>query len=195
MRETTAIILASGLSRRMDGVQKLLLPLGGLPMLQHTLDLVASLPFSRTILVTVPAVARQLQTTAEAILNPAPEMGQSSSVRLGVQAALPGTSLLFLPGDQPLLDTATLHAILAADDGASIVYPVTADGTPKSPVLFAPRFREALLTLQGDEGGRQLRRQFPAACRAVPVSSDHILSDVDTPAEYEEILTHWEGRK
>jgi len=188
MKATTAIILASGLSGRMGGVQKLLLPLGGQPMLQYTLDLAALFPFSRTIVVTVPEVAQQIQTTAKLIINPSPESGQSSSLRLGVQAALPDTSLLFLPGDQPLLDTIVLQAILTADDGTSIVYPITADGTPKSPVLFAPRFRNALLALQGDEGGRQLRRQFPAACRAVQIPSDHALSDVDTPAEYEEIL-------
>ncbi|MCL2842771.1 MAG: nucleotidyltransferase family protein [Oscillospiraceae bacterium] len=189
----TAIILAAGQSRRMDGTQKLLLPIGGRPMLQHTLDLVASLPFSRTILVTVPEVAQQIQTTAEILINSAPEAGQSSSVRLGVQAAPPDTGLFFLPGDQSLLDMATIQAIFSADNGTSIVYPITTDGTPKSPVLFAPRFREALLALQGDEGGRQIRQQYPTACRGVQVPNEQALWDVDTPTEYEEILTHWEG--
>lgn len=162
-------------------------------MLQHTLDLVASLPFSRTILVTVPEVAQQIQTTAEILINSAPEAGQSSSVRLGVQAAPPDTGLFFLPGDQSLLDMATIQAIFSADNGTSIVYPITTDGTPKSPVLFAPRFREALLALQGDEGGRQIRQQYPTACRGVQVPNEQALWDVDTPTEYEEILTHWEG--
>ena len=195
MRNTTAIVLAAGQSSRMNGIQKLLLPIGGVPMLQHTLDLAARFPFfTRTILITTPEVARQMQTTAQIVINPTPEAGQSSSVILGVQAAQPDTGLLFLTGDQPLLDAATLHTILAADDGDCIVSPITSDGTPKSPVLFAPRFRAALLTLQGDTGGRQIRQQFPAACKAVRIPNEQALLDVDTPADYKEMLTHWEGR-
>jgi len=187
MRATTVILLAAGLSSRM-GAQKLLLPVGGKPMLQHCLDLVRGVPFSRRVLVTTPAVAQQVETAGvEVVIHPAPEVGQSSSVRLGVLAAPPEDSLLFLTGDQPFLDAATLEAILAADDGESIVYPVGSDGAPRSPVLFGARFREALLTLQGDAGGRQLRRRYPAACRAVRVQSERVLLDVDTPEDYERI--------
>ena len=185
MRATTAIILAAGLSSRMQGRQKLLLPIGGKPMLQHTLDLTARLPFTWTILVTVPNVAAGIKTAAEIVINPTPEAGQNSSIRLGVLAAPLGDSLLFLTGDQPFLDEATLHAILAADDGASIVYPTGPDGAPKSPVLFPPHFREALLALTGDEGGRQLRRQYPEACRAVRIADEKTLLDIDTPEDYE----------
>ena len=188
MRPVTAIVLAAGLSSRM-GVQKLLLPIDNKPMLQHTLDLVARLPFAHCVLVTTPEVAAQVETTAQIIINPTPELGQSGSVRLGVLASEPGDSLLFLTGDQPLLDEATLAAILAADDGGRIIYPTGADGVPKSPVLFAARFREELLALEGDEGGRQVRRRYPAACYAVQAANEAALQDVDTPEAYARIQT------
>jgi len=168
-------------------VQKLLLPVDGRPMVQHCLDLIARMPFARCVLVTTPAVAEAVETRAQIIFNPAPEAGQSGSVRLGVSAAPPGDSLLFLTGDQPFLDEATLRTILAADDGASILYPTGPDGVPKSPVLFPPSFREALLALKGDEGGRQLRRQYPDACRPVEITNEWALLDVDTPEDYERI--------
>jgi len=189
----TAIVLTAGLSRRM-GEQKLLLPIDGVPMVQHTLDLIAILPFSKRILVTVPEIAEAVQTEAEIVFNQRPELGQSLSVRLGVFAAPVSDSLLFLTGDQPLLDAPTIHAILAADDGESIVYPIDVDGQPKSPTLFAPRFREALLALQGDAGGRQIRQQFPEACREVQIENAAALLDVDTPAEYEKIKKARERR-
>jgi len=151
--------------------------------------------FRRCVLVTTPEVENHPALRAplqrrgmKVVLNPVPEMRQSGSVRLGVLAAEPGDRLLFLTGDQPFLDAATLAAILAADDGASIVYPTGADGVPKSPVLFAARFRADLLTLTGDEGGRQIRRRYPEACRAVRVLDERALLDVDTPEEYEGIL-------
>jgi len=212
MRETTAIVLAAGLSRRMGdgvyedggcsaylahgmprcasptgGVQKLLLPVDGAPMVQHTLDLIERLPFTRRVLVTVGSVAEAVQTSAEIVYNPAPELGQSGSVRLGVLAAGEADSLMFFTGDQPFLDEATVRAILAQDDGESIVYPTGVDGLPKSPTLFASCFRETLLALQGDEGGRQVRRQFPARCRGVLVQDERALLDVDTPSEYARI--------
>ena len=187
MRAAAAIILAAGLSRRM-GEAKLLLPIDGAPMLQRTLDLTAAFPFARTILVTVPHVARAVKTAARVIINDAPETGQSGSLRLGVLAAKPGESLLFLTGDQPLLDRETLSRILEADDGQSIVYPETAEGLPCSPTLFAPYFREALLALTGDTGGRQLRNRYRDACRAVQVPDEKVLMDVDTPEAYQAVL-------
>ena len=186
MSGVTAIILAAGLSTRM-GKQKLLLPVRGKAMLQHTLDLAAGMSFVRSVLVTTPEVAKWVETEAEIVINPAPETGQRGSVRLGVLAAEPGDRLLFLTGDQPFLDEATLSAILAADDGNSIVYPTGADGVPKSPVLFAARFRADLLALTGDEGGRQIRRRYPEACRAVRVVDEQALLDIDTPEAYEGI--------
>ena len=187
MRPTAAIILAAGLSRRM-GTAKLLLPIDGAPMLQRTLDLVAAFPFARTILVTIPMVAQKVKTSAQVIINPTPEAGQSSSLRLGVLAANLGESLLFLTGDQPFLDRETLSAILEADDGQSIAYPETAEGLPRNPTLFAPRFRAELLALTGDIGGRQLRNRHPEACRPVQVPDEKTLMDVDTPEEYQTVL-------
>ncbi|MCL2368343.1 MAG: selenium-dependent xanthine dehydrogenase [Oscillospiraceae bacterium] len=186
MRQMTAIVLAAGLSTRM-GAQKLLLPLDGRPMLQHCLDLIERLPLSHRVLVTTPEVAAQIQTTAQIIINPNPEEGQSGSLRLGVMAANPDHSLLFLLGDQPRLDVETVVQLLAADDGQHIIYPTGPDGVPKSPTLFPPRFRGDLLALTGDTGGRELRRRFPEACSAITVRDPRVLLDIDTPEAYNEI--------
>jgi len=182
----TAIVLAAGLSRRM-GQEKLLLPVAGVPMVQHTLDLIGELPFAKRILVTTPTIATAVRVDGEIVYNPTPELGQGLSVRLGVLAAEPSSSLLFFTGDQPFLNGAVVEAILAAHDGENIVYPVDLDGQPKSPTLFAPRFREDLLALQGDEGGRQVRRRYPEACCGVRIADRRALFDVDTPIDYEEI--------
>ena len=161
-------------------------------MLRHTLDLIAGFPFAQTILVTVPAISEQVDTGAQIVINETPETGLASSVRLGVLAAEPGNSLIFFPGDQPLLDRKTISALLDADDGASIVYPQGSDGTPRSPTLFAPCFRAPLLALTGDEGGRAVRRSNPQACRPMPISDANLLLDVDTLEDYRNIRAIYE---
>ena len=194
MRDTAAIILAAGLSRRM-GEQKLLLPVNGVPLLQRTLDVIAEFSFTRTILVSTLTIANQIKTTAQVIINPAPEQGQSGSMHLGILAAKPEESLLFFTGDQPLLNHETIAKILAADDGRSIVYPQTSGGIPKNPVLFAPRFRGELLAVTGDMGGRQVRNRHPGACRPVTVSDERVLMDIDTMEEYMELLRITDGKE
>ena len=194
MRDTAAIILAAGFSRRM-GVQKLLLPINGVPLLQRTLDVISGFPFKNVILVSTLIVANCVKTHAQIVINPAPELGQSSSMRLGIQGANPGDSLFFFTGDQPLLDAETLSAILAADDEDSIVFPKTTQGIAKNPTLFAPRFRDELCAVTGDMGGREVRNRHPGACRPVTVADERVLLDVDTVEDYEKVLRILDGKE
>ncbi len=107
----SAILLASGLSRRM-GTDKLLLPFAGHSLLERAVALLAALPADEKFLVTTPVRLRGLALPpgVAAIVNHHPEAGQSESLRLGVAAAT-GDGYLFLAGDKPRLTPEALAPI------------------------------------------------------------------------------------
>lgn len=182
-----AIILAAGLSRRM-GRNKLLLPFRGKPLLLHALDLALSLPLASVILVSRQETLRGLSLPPglRVLANPRPEEGQSSSVRLGLDAAA-GDGYLFFMADQPLLDKAAVSAVLALADPGTIVVPRHA-GRPGNPVFFPALFRDELLATRGDAGGRLVRTRHPEACRYAEVACPDALADIDTPEHYRRLL-------
>jgi molybdenum cofactor cytidylyltransferase len=196
MKNISAIILAAGMSRRM-GVNKLSLPYRGKPLIQHTLDLVREIDFMECILVISPENASELgfNNTSESGFcdnvrinyNLYPERGQSYSVSLGVQEAK-GEGYLFFTGDQPLLTVKLVEEIIVNATSNRIVFPSDENGNPSNPTFFGRDFREELLSVKGDEGGRQIRRKYPDACYSFTPKNTKQLKDIDTVKDIENLL-------
>lgn len=186
----TAIILAAGLGRRMNG-DKLHLKLHGEEIIDTVLSTVASVDFKETIIVTNdPAIitkAKRLNLTP--VPNADAPAGQSTSIVKGVLASLNNTSgYLFIMGDQPLLTKDTLEVILKAfeESPTSIILPIYGD-KPGSPVLFPSTLKSELLSLEGDFGGKVVMKNHPELVKRVSISSPQELFDVDTKEDYEAI--------
>ena len=190
----SAILLAAGLSSRM-GEDKLLLVYDGKTFLQRALDLLAELSVYERILVTTAGrlskVARAPGVKVE--LNPLPEAGQSGSVKLGITAAT-GNCYLFMTADQPMLKAADLQPLLerakeaSSRSNAKIIYPEI-NGNPCMPCLFTSDFREELLTIEGDTGGRAVRIKFPEACEVIKPESPENFIDIDDFKDYKNLKT------
>ncbi len=182
------IILAAGLSRRM-GENKLLLPFLGKPLLRHVLDLALLLPLASVVLVTTKETAARVHIPSEVRLvhNPCPEQGQSLSIRLALQHS-DADGYLFFPADQPLLDADTAMAVLAQANPRCIVVPAHG-GVPGSPAFFPAGFKEELMALRGDAGGRGVRERHPEACLYAEVGNASVLRDIDTPEQYRHLLS------
>ena len=183
-----AILMASGLSRRFGGQNKLLVPFRGLPLARHTLNLVCAMPeISRVIFVCSDPLVAELATgtRAELIVNTKPQLGQRQSVRLGALASA-AEYMLFFPCDQPLLDVDTVRAVLSAARPGAIVSPVWG-GKPGNPTLFSSQYRAALATLQAGQHPRMLKTLYPNAAIPVSASSAYSLADADPPKGLEEL--------
>jgi molybdenum cofactor cytidylyltransferase len=186
-----AVVLAAGLSRRM-GQAKLLLPVGGRPIVRHAVEGVRAAGLDPVLVVTGPdpaAIEAALTgLDVRIVVNPAPEAGQAGSVRAGV-AALPAAAdtVVIALGDQPSLAPDIIPALLAAHraSGRPIVAPRYQDG-PGNPVLFDRAVFPELLALEGDRGARPVIARDPARVEWVALDRP-MPPDVDTPADYEKI--------
>jgi len=174
------------------GQVKLLLPVGGQPIVRHAVEGVRAAGLDPVLVVTGPAPApieaALAGLGARIVVNPTPEAGQAGSVRAGI-AALPETvdTVLIALGDQPALAPTIIPALLAAHraSGRPIVAPRYQDG-PGNPVLFDRVVFAELLALQGDQGARPVIAREPARVQWVVLDLP-MPQDVDTPADYEKI--------
>jgi molybdenum cofactor cytidylyltransferase len=186
-----AVILAAGLSRRM-GQAKLLMPIGGRPILRHTVESVLAGGVDSVWVVAGPDVepvaAALAGADAQIVVNPVPEEGQAGSVRAGIAALPPSVeAVLIALGDQPLLAPSIIPALLAArrTSPKAIVAPRYRDGQG-NPVLFKREMFPELMELEGDLGARPILQREPERVEWVELDLP-MPPDVDTPDDYEKI--------
>jgi molybdenum cofactor cytidylyltransferase len=185
------VILAAGLGRRM-GTVKQLLPFRGKPLLQHVIDAARASRLENLLLVLGHAheqVLSQLDTRGlEVIVNRDFAAGQSSSVRAGLEHRADADGIMYLLGDQPLLSTGVIDALidcfLREQPWAAV--PVH-HGQPGNPVIIGRQLMEGLSTLSGDMGARRLLQQSQFV-RRVKIDDPAILRDVDTMDDYLALL-------
>lgn len=193
MAELDAVILASGLSRRM-GENKLLLPLGDSSVMHIFLGNFPYEIFREVIVVVaderVAAIGREFPVTL--CRNTNPEQGKSHSIRLGLAASAATDGILFAVADQPFLQGSTIRKLVDVfcKEKNRIVVPEVL-GLLRNPVLFPACLRAELLGLHGDAGGRMVIKQHPELVRCVPFADEAQFVDIDTPDAYNEVIDLW----
>jgi CTP:molybdopterin cytidylyltransferase MocA len=183
------VILAAGLSSRMAGPLKPVLPLAGKTPLSRLADTFRQAGLADII---VAGGHRQAEVAAEAgrlglrfVYNPYYETGMFSTVKAAL-AVVPESCrrLLLTPADIPLFRPATVARLLdraEAPDAPPVLYP-TFGGQRGHPPCLDVALLPAVLAYGGDDGLRAALSPFPQTGVAVP--DELILADMDTPADH-----------
>ena len=187
------VILASGYSRRM-GSNKLLLPLGKSTVIGSFLESFPYELFQQVILVytdeRVKAAVSHLPVTF--CYNDTPGKGKSYSIRKGLTISTAADGIMFLVADQPLLSRSTLALLISVfiQDRRFIVVPEI-EGKNANPVIFPCRFRNDLLSLKNDSGGKLVIARHCNEVRSVVMHSAEEFIDIDTPQQYQQVVSLW----
>ncbi len=190
-----AIVLAAGRSRRMGGRNKLLLEIGGKPMVCHVVDALLDSGIASITVVT----GHQAQTV-RSVLRGSPvsfvensdhAAGLSTSLKAGLDA-IPAScgAVLVCLGDMPAVDGETLRALTRAwqrAEGPAIVVP-TRDGRLGNPVLWDRSFFSAMREVTGDTGARHLIGEYQDCVVEVAMDNRAVLLDIDTPEDFDSAL-------
>jgi len=183
------VLLAAGKSSRF-GENKLLADFDGRPMVCCALDAIRPLFAQRIAVVTGhEAIAQLAQTYGYGIIeNPAPQLGQAHSVRLGVSAMQDMDAVLLMVCDQPLLSAASLLLLISSFVRSGKGIACLCDQTHMgNPAVFAAKYFPELLKLEGDRGAKGILRANQEDLLVVTAIGSHELSDADTPRMLEEI--------
>lgn len=185
-----ALILAAGKSSRMQGPNKLLMDVGGKPMVAHIVDAALESSARPVIVVTGNAEAEiRAALSGRAVTfvhNPDYADGLSTSLRTGLRA-LPDEAdgALVCLGDMPDIRAAHLDRLIAAfdpEEGRTICVPIVA-GKRGNPVLWGRDWFAAMMDVKGDTGAKHLIGENADAVCEVPMPDDAALRDIDTQAE------------
>jgi molybdenum cofactor cytidylyltransferase len=189
------IILAAGEGKRMGKV-KLTLPLGDKQLIEWVLQAVKLASLDKYFLVVRPEDKEMIKIGeswgAEIVLNPEYRSGMSSSIRKALDQisseAVEGIFILL--GDQPLINPSIIYKMLKAftPGKREIVVPFYKD-KQGNPVLFDNYWKEELMKLSGDVGGRVLIKAHPERIKRVKIPDESIFIDTDREEDYEKMKT------
>jgi molybdenum cofactor cytidylyltransferase len=185
-----AVLLAAGSGSRLGGRPKSLLELGGVPLIRRQLIALSGAGVDEVVVVlghhaeAIEAAVREFPVTLAR--NPAPDDGQASSVRIGLQA-LTGKldAVVVALADQPMInarDITTLIGAFKKRGDASMVVPRVA-GEPGNPVIFEAELRDHWLA--GDVNGacRRWREANPGRVCWLDTDNQRYRVDIDTPED------------
>ncbi len=185
------LVLGAGGSVRL-GRPKQLLPYGDGTLLGHVVGVARDCAFDQT-LVAIGGSAEDVLggadlAGAEVVVNDAYGAGCSSSIAAALEAVDPRCEVLVLMlGDQPGVGTDTVAALLAGRGDAPLAVCRYDDGRGH-PFAFARGVFGALAGLHRDKGVWRLLDNRASDVTEVPVAGP-IPLDVDTPEDYEAVLT------
>ena len=187
--DLAAVVPAAGYSTRM-GAFKPLLPFGEATVIERVITTIREARIETIRVVVgwqgdclIPVLER---AGAPWVLNPRYAEGMYASIQTGVQSLPAGVEAFFLlPGDMPLVRSATLTRLVAEWDACpgGILYP-SRQGKRGHPPLLARAYVPEILAETPAGGLRSLLARHAADARDVECDDPGLLVDLDTPEEY-----------
>lgn len=181
------LLLAAGASTRMRGTDKLLEDIDGVPLIRRQAKMARAATTGPVILTLPPPPHPRYNalTDLEILCLPVPDAatGLSASIRAGINALPPNTSrVMICLTDLPDLTTQDLITVATAASTETITRGATQAGKPGHPIIFDKCHFDALKSLTGDEGARDIIKTTTPAL--VPLPNTHALNDLDTPEDW-----------
>lgn len=174
----SGIVLAAGAGTRLGGPKAELVVAG-----QRLVDRAVS-ELRRAGCAEVIAVVRSGTRVADAVevVNPDPEQGMGSSLRLGLATATGDRAVIVLV-DTPGVGADQVRSVLAVDAPLVVARYGSRRGHPVA--IDRPLWTEVAALAEGDQGAREFMRARPELVTEVACTGDP--GDIDTPAD----LARW----
>ncbi len=190
-----AIYLAAGFGQRF-GSNKLLHDVDGKALFRHGLDMLidaqkaCALLSGITVVTQFDEIEQYVSEMAgrtknlTCVKNLHSKMGISSSIKLGIlsdcRSHAKADAYMFCVADEPYLKKETLlHMLSVYAENPRGILCMRAGAHRGNPVIFHKKYRQELLDLTGDMGGRQIFTTHPEELREFPVNDPNELIDID----------------
>lgn len=186
-----AVITAAGSAERFGG-KKLLAPIAGEPLLDHTIRSLLEGGVSEVIVVVGTDARRELERDVNAmndprvrpVENPDPSRGMFSSIQAGVATAN-GDALVVLPGDMPYVRPETVRAVIAKYRERPAIVSPRYKGKRGHPVVMPLSLRDEIAATAATANLHEVIHHHQDDRVDLDVDDAGVVRDVDTPADLE----------
>lgn len=191
-----AILLAAGTSQRMEGENKMLLPLAESTVIGQTYAELSKCGIEIIVVTGREASAVESEISkiknqkSKILHNPSYEKGLTTSIQAGLRAIEYADAVMICLGDMPLINTEDYRFLMDSftnQNEYSIQVPFYRS-QKGNPVIFGRQhFNEILNHTEMNGCSGVVRRNSSSVCR-IEVSSDRFIQDIDTPNDYQRLL-------
>jgi molybdenum cofactor cytidylyltransferase len=186
-----AIVTAAGSAVRFGG-RKLLVPIDGEPLLDHTIRALLEGGVAEVIVVVGREARAELERDVNAMLdarvrpveNPDPSRGMFSSIQEGAAQAQ-GDLILVMPGDMPYVSADTVRAVIAAYERRPAIVSPRYRGKRGHPVALPSALRDEIGAADPRATLHDVIQRQTHLRVDLDVEDRGIVRDVDTPADLE----------
>ncbi len=196
-KKTAVIYLASGNSRRFGEENKLLKYIGTKPMyrygLDHLIDICKKHENLEIIVVTqykeIIQQIQEMQCFVKTVFCKESQYGISWSIKAGIHASEDADYYAFFVADQPDMKEETIESFLSfmEKEGCELGC-VTTEDQLGNPVWFSKKYKNELLSLTEDCGGKKILKKHIENARFFKVLEESELCDIDYPKEMQAML-------
>ena len=181
----SAILLAAGESKRMNGENKLTKLIDGIPLIKHSVDNILKSSINEIIIIT----GHQSDNIKKIIdknnkikffYNHNYKSGMASSIKVGLNNLSNETKFFFIClADMPLVNKEIYNQLIAQSKNKEIIVP-TFKGQMGNPVLFSISMKNRIINIDGDSGAKKILKENKDKILNFEIIDDSIIKNYNT---------------
>jgi len=185
----SAILLAAGQSKRMNGKNKLTKEIQGIPLIKLSVKNILASSINELIIVLgyQKEIIEKLIDKNEKIkfvLNKNFESGMASSIKTGLKNLSEKTEAFFIClGDMPMVNKKIYNHLISCRKKKDIIVP-TYNNIQGNPVLFSKSMRPSIMTINGDIGAKKILELNIGKMLKVKIDDINITRDLNTKNDF-----------
>ena len=182
----SAVLLAAGQSKRMNGQNKLSKKIQEIPLIKHSVnnildslvdELIIVLGYQREVIEKLIDNNKKIKI----VFNEKFESGMASSIKIGLSYLSEKTEAFFIClGDMPLVNKDIYNKIIQSRNNKKEIFVPNYNGQQGNPILFSMSMKREIMRIQGDVGGKKILEQNKDKILNLSINNEVIISDFNT---------------
>ena len=185
----SAILLAAGQSKRMNGENKLTKEIQGIPLIKHSVknilassinELIVVLGYQKEIIEKLIDKNKKIKF----VFNKDFESGMASSIKAGLNHLSNNSEAFFIClGDMPMVGHDIYNQLIKSKANKEIIVP-TYKGQRGNPVLFNKSMKEKVIDISGDVGAKKILELNKSKILNLEIKNKNISKGFDTQNDF-----------